>query len=202
MSNFNISARNIGSLLGKCPWNDRWKTFLKIVKINKDSSKATQHGIKYESEAINMYKLVSGNNDITIDKKICRHPKYKHLTGQVDGIVNLENDKKAILEVKCPYTDIIFNPLKFEVKELYWIQVQIYMEIHNIDICHFCEYYRFDDNNIFFRWKEIERDIKWFEELGGVMDNFINIIGNTKKRKLSDTGNISECPKGKKRKLN
>lgn len=200
MSNFNISARNVGSLLGKCPWNDRWKTFLKIIKNSKESSKATQHGIKYESEAIDMYKLVSGNNSITIDKKIFRHPKYKHLTGQVDGIVNLDNNKKVILEVKCPYTDIIFDPLKFEVKELYWIQVQIYMEIHNVDLCHFCEYYRFDNNNIFFRWKEIERDPIWFDELIKTMDNFIDIVSNSKKRKLPKEDHL-DSPKHKKRKL-
>ena len=199
MSNFNISARNIGSLLGKCSWNDRWKTFMKVVKDNRKSTKATQHGIRYESEAIDMYKVVSGNKSVTIDKKIVRHPKYKHLTGQVDGIVDLDDDRKAILEVKCPYTDIIFDPLKFEVKPLYWIQVQIYMEIHNVDICHFCEYYRFDDNNIFFRWKEIDRDPEWFEELVGVMDNFMDLLSvkTTKKRKLS---NLEDSP-NKKRKL-
>ena len=128
--NINISSRTLGSLLGKSPWTDKWETFMKIIKPH-DPKNACMHGIKYENDAIEMYKVVSGNKNVTIDKKTHRHNKYKYITGQVDGIVNLESGERVILEIKCPYSEK-FDPVNFDVKSLYWIQMQVYMEILDI----------------------------------------------------------------------
>ena len=194
--NINISARTIGALLEKSPWNNRWDTFMKIVK---PPSNACNHGIKYENDAIEMYKLVSGNKNVKIDKSIHRHKKYDYITGQVDGIVTLNDGKNAILEVKCPYNES-FDPTDFKISSLYWIQVQIYMELFDIDLSHYCEYYRFDDNNTFFRWKEIKRNKEWFNKLilslNEIVDHItipdINTYNPSRKRKRQDKTTIED----------
>jgi hypothetical protein len=161
---------------------------MKIVKPSKMSPCA--HGTKYENEAISMYKVVSGNNVVEIDKSIHRHTKHTYITGQVDGIVTLDDGSKVVLEVKCPKGEKL-DPSNFTVSSLYWVQVQIYMELLEIENAHYCEYYRFDDNNTFFRWKEIPRDKVWFNSLVGHMDKMVELVTTPqiigKKRKRSDS---------------
>lgn len=174
--NINISARTVGSLLGKSPWENNWEAFMKIVKPPRIKvGNPCSHGIKYEKEAIDMYKIISGNNNVTIDKKMHRHTKHNYITGQVDGIVEFDNGGRAILEVKCPGYEIL-NTEDFKISSLYWVQVQIYMELFDIDVAHYCEYYRFNDNNCFFRWKEINRDRVWFGSVSTKMDEMVNLI--------------------------
>ena len=160
MGKLTLSSRIIATLLGESPFETAWSQFVSKVtgKNNFSMNYAMEHGNKYESEAVEMYKLVT-KNEVETPKNIFKHDKYDFITGAIDGIVN----DNIILEIKCPYRNQYPEMNEsFEICKFYWCQVQIYMEILDKDETHFVEYYRKLDNNISFRWKIIKRDKEWF----------------------------------------
>ncbi len=168
MNKLTLSARTVATLLGKSPWNSSWNHFKEKVtkKCSFSTSTAMQHGLKYESEALMMYQIQSGNFLINHPNKTLTHPDFEWLTGKIDGIaVKKGNGEQVIIEVKCPYSKKFPNPNENDWKpiDFYWIQVQLYMEILNINETHFCEYYK-DNSRCMFRWKVITRDKSWFEK--------------------------------------
>ena len=163
-----LSSRTIGTLLGYSPFQTPWECFLeKVTKNCKFSTNAAMsHGIKYENEAVQLYTL-STKNKVDLPNNIFKHKDNNWMTGKVDGIVNLKDGKKAILEVKCPYRKKWPDVQKeWNVDKFYWCQVQLYMEILNLDSTHFVEYYRHPEKlqsgESLFRWKTINRDTNWF----------------------------------------
>ena len=159
-----LSARTIGTLLGKNPWQTPWQCFVEKVtgKSAFSTNAAMQHGLRYEKQAVDVYK-VQTQHEVETPKETFVHPSYSFITGKIDGLITKKDGKKAILEVKCPYTKKFpdSNDKDWEVKEFYWIQVQIYMEILNIGETHFVEYY-FDNNRSLFRSQVIFRDQHWW----------------------------------------
>lgn len=197
-----IPSRTLAELFGQSNWKSQWDTFLGIIAKSRPRSNrsAIDHGNRYEKIAIQMYKLNSGNYNVSDINKTFSHPEYKYITGKVDGIITMENGEKVVLEVKCPYgVSNLYKMPEFNVNDFYWVQVQIYMEILNVDKTHFCEYYRFDDNNVFFRWKEVQRDKEWF---GSIIDNLDELKrkcdNHSRKRKFDDTQHGSQNKKQKK----
>lgn len=168
MDKTTLSSRTVATLLGKSPWKSSWTHFKEKVtkKCLYSTSPAMQHGLRYESQALLMYQIESGNSFMTHSNKTLSHPEYVWLTGKVDGIAKKkDSEEMVIVEVKCPYSKKFpdpnendWNPIDF-----YWIQVQVYMEILDINETHFCEYYK-DIERSMFRWKVIYRDNSWFEK--------------------------------------
>lgn len=166
-----LSARTIGTLLGKSRWQTPWQCFCeKVTGIRSFSTNAAMnHGLKYEKTALDIYSIHTGNEYSMVGKSIA-HPSYDFITGKIDGFVE---SKDILLEVKCPYNKKM--PDEFVVDDFYWIQVQIYMEILNINETHFIEYYRTNDVSSM-RYKSIFRDKKWFEEIFPNIDKYYNEI--------------------------
>lgn len=166
MKKVTLSARTIGTLLGKSPWQKPWECFVEKVtgKYSFSTSMAMQHGLKNEQKAIEVYKIQTGNEVFTTNK-IYSHPQYSYITGKIDGLVKKSNGKNVILEVKCPYVKKFPDPNveEWDIKEFYWIQVQMYMEILNIDETHFVEYY-INDKKSMLRYQVVTRDKSWWNE--------------------------------------
>lgn len=168
MSNKKITlpSRIIATLLGKSPWQTPWQCFVERVtgKCNFSTNAAMQHGLKYESDAVEVYKLHTKNR-VQLHKETFHHPEFHFITGKIDGLITTKNGKKAILEVKCPFTKKFPNPNEdfCEISNFYWTQVQIYMEILGVGETHFVEYYR-QENRSLFRYQIIYRDLMWFQE--------------------------------------
>lgn len=187
-SKITLSARTIGTLLGYNKRNTPWKHFVEksTKSYSTTSIQAINHGNKYEREAIHMYSLVTGRN-VSLVNTLFYHKEYKWLTGAVDGIVDLGNNNKAILEVKCPYVKQFPNPNQKDwgIDDFYWSQVQIYMEILGIDKTHFVEYYRKEPalaeeetcgQSYLLRWKNIKRDRAWFRDNLPVIERYYKEI--------------------------
>ncbi len=173
MRKVTLSARTIGTLLGKSPWQTPWQCFIEKVTGNSafSTNAAMQHGLRYESQAVDSYRIHT-KNEVETPTKTFVHPSYSFITGKIDGLVTKDNGKKAILEIKCPYTKKFpdSNDQEWSVKDFYWIQVQIYMEILNVNETHFVEYY-IDDNRSLFRMKTITRDKQWWFDNQPTIEN-------------------------------
>lgn len=178
MRTITLSARTIGTLLGKSPWQKPWECFVEKItgKYSFSTSMAMQHGLKNEQKAIECYKIQT-NNEVLTSNKIYNHPRYNYITGKIDGLVKKSNGKNAILEVKCPYVKIFPDPNieEWEIKEFYWIQVQLYMEILNIDETHFVEYYVIDKKSMM-RYQVITRDKNWWNKNICIIERLYNEI--------------------------
>jgi putative phage-type endonuclease len=175
----NISARDIPSILDLDPYMTSFELLENKVE-NKHQffgNKFTEHGIKYERTAIDVYEKNTEN--IVDDKQVnIRHPEYNWISGRVDGIIKSEKymneDKKKkrkinykIIEVKCPYKyDREENNLcEQTVPKHYWVQCQVYMEMLNIDETVYVEFYIKPEASINtgkLYYTNIKRDKEWW----------------------------------------
>lgn len=186
MNNVTLSTRAIGSILGKNPWQSPWDCFVdKVSKKKPQGSRGVnskRHGNIYEDEAVGVYKLISGNTNVIKDNKLLTHLEFPFINGKVDGIVN----GSIVLEVKCPIArEFPKSNVKWTVPELYWVQVQIYMELTNLETAHYCEYYR-QKNESMFRFLEIPRDKNWFMESIPRLKTFVEGISKYKTEDIKD----------------
>lgn len=85
-------------------------------------------GNKYESIARSLYQKITGQQ-VQL-KGLFKHPKYNWLGATPDGIVMCGK----LLEIKCPFSRQINSN---NIPYIYWIQMQIQMEVCNIDSCDF-----------------------------------------------------------------
>lgn len=134
----NITARDVPSILGLNRFEDAWHVMEQKVE-NKHpfcGNKFCDHGIKYEKAAIARYEMVTGNV-VDADQHNQRHGELNWLTGRLDGITQ----NKCIVEVKCPWKRRK-EPLTTQNIPLhYWAQCQVYMNLMDIEVTHYVEYY-------------------------------------------------------------
>lgn len=158
----NINARDFATILNLNPYQNSYQ--LLEDKIEKKypffGNKFTEHGLKYEKFAIQVYQQQTGNSVDTEQSNI-KHPLYDWITGRVDGIIEskkskskkrkrdyFENENMSIIEIKCPLKKDRSIPLTEEnIPIYYWIQCQVYMNMLDLDICDYVEYYIDPDNN-------------------------------------------------------
>ncbi len=157
---------------------------------------ATQHGQKYEDEAIEKYcKKTNSKNynfglisyeDVYSDKN------YYWLAGSPDGIaIDKYNDKAKpiLLEVKCPFKRKI---IMGEIPKYYVPQVQLNMFICDLELADFIEYCPTNDILNIVR---IERDEFWLSENIPILEEFWQEVEYYRK---NDITKHPEFPKVKK----
>jgi len=184
---------SLSNILGANKWKSAWSEFLRLN--GKTSLNPSQHGSKYESEAIEVYKAVTGNS-VRTGCSTVTHPKYTFLNGQIDGLVTTPSGKQAVLEVKCPQPRNL-NPMVFVVPHSYWLQMQAYMELYELDEAHYCEYYKIGDANVHFRWKTVRREKQWTRDILDIIQSTIEL---SESRKRSMSKNSEDEPPRKKQK--
>jgi len=158
----NINARDFATILDINPYQNAYQ--LLEDKIEKKypffGNKFTEHGLKYEKSAIQVYEKITGNK-VNSEQVNIKHPEYNWITGRVDGIVKYESSTKSskkrkrdiyendsdsikslVVEIKCPLKDDRTIPLTEEnMPKYYWSQCQVYMNMLDCDISHYAEYY-------------------------------------------------------------
>lgn len=91
---------------------------------------STLHGKKFEDIACSFYGRLM-NKDV-YEFGLINHASYKWLAASPDGITH----DGIMLEIKCPNKRKIIDNY---IPLMYWIQMQIQMEVCNLDECHFLE---------------------------------------------------------------
>lgn len=163
----NITARDFPTILGINPYQTAWELLEEKVEKKHPffGNKFTEHGNKYEDTGLYLYCNTTNNllNDGVYNKK---HPEYNWISGRPDGITN----NNCLVEVKCPYNKK-FRELSSvdDVPKHYWAQCQVYMEMLNIECCHYVEYHvrpgaKVDGSEGQITYIAITRDRKWWEE--------------------------------------
>lgn len=132
--NNHLTASAMATACGANPYETRM-TLLKKKTGHASpftGNKATEHGNKYEDEAITKYEQMTGEKQIEFGLLESLNENEKFLAGSPDGITA----SGRLLEVKCPFRRIPTN----EVPDHYKYQVQFLMQILNIDVCDFIQY--------------------------------------------------------------
>jgi putative phage-type endonuclease len=187
-----ISAREFATILNVNPYETSWELLERKIEKKHPffGNIFTDHGKAFEETALNLYKKVS-NNNIRPHTGLVKHPKYDWITGIPDAIT----ENNCLVEVKCPYNKD-FKELQnvTDVPLHYWIQCQVYMEILNIECCHYTELYilpgsRKDGSQGNITFIPITRDRKWWK------DSLPKIIEYKKEMDLwVEKGNLNEHP--------
>ena len=181
-----ITARDWATILGENKYETPWTLLEKKVE-NKHpffGNTATQHGQKYEKEAIETYEFFT-NTKVDSEFKNLKHKDYEFLTGRPDGL----SDSQAVVEIKCPQKRR--QNLKLEdIPRQYWAQCQVYMEMMNREVAHYVEYYcneETGEHNL--QYVAIVRDRQWFKNSIPIIQKFYEEI-----KKYSDEGTLDNHP--------
>lgn len=134
----NITARNIATILKLNPYETPWQ--LLENKVEKKypffGNVFTEHGNKYEDTALLLYKKMTDNDYNSVNN--IKHRNYNWITGRPDAITT----NNCLVEIKCPYKKKYRELLnENDVPIQYWVQCQVYMEMCNIEVCHYVEYF-------------------------------------------------------------
>lgn len=171
----NISARDIATILGINPYQTPYQ--LLEDKIEKKypffGNKFTDHGNKYENQAIKSFEKYIGSC-INKEQVSIHHSEYKWITGRLDGIIEHSDSKKrkrtkqiSVIEVKCPLKEDRNDELTEDnIPIQYWSQCQVYMNLINVDYTYYVEYYikpDDDPDNAKLYVIKIKRNNKWWE---------------------------------------
>lgn len=133
----NITARDIPTIIGENPYETPWELMEKKVEKKHPffGNKFTEHGVKYEDAALMLYNKETGNY-LKEGIKNMKHSEYKWVTGRPDAVTQ----NNCLVEIKCPYkkeSRIIES--EDDVPRHYWGQCQVYMEMMDIEVCHYVE---------------------------------------------------------------
>lgn len=79
-------------------WSAKAKNYFWPKKF---SSKYIEHGLKYESEALEKYKTANNYDICQLGLVICK--KYPWLAYSPDGVLMTEGSPTKLIEIKCPY---------------------------------------------------------------------------------------------------
>lgn len=167
-----LTSSDVDSVLGNNKYSCYDEVLFKKCGIKKPftGNEATEHGQKYEDEAIDLYcKLY---NKKTFSFGLLPHPSIDFLAGSPDDITY----DGIVLEVKCPFRRKI---IMGEVPLQYQAQIRMNMDICGLDKGVFIEYrpaVLCEDNQYILNVVEFERDPKWFEETLPKLQSFWNDV--------------------------
>ena len=131
-----ITATDAASALEANPYKTKVELlYNKCEPYVETSSVATNWGTKYEPVAIQLYEKFE--NDKVYELGLLKHSKHKWLAASPDGI--RLNGK--LVEIKCVYN----RKIRDEEPYMYWVQVQIQLEVCNLEECDLfqCRFYEF-----------------------------------------------------------
>ena len=185
----NITARDIPTILGENPYETPWELLQKKVekKYPFFGNKFTEHGVKYEDTALVLYHNETGNY-FQEESKNLKHREYKWITGRPDA-VTVNN---CLVEIKCPYKKD-FREMKNEddIPRHYWGQCQVYMEMMDIECCHYVECYiapgsAVDGSAGKISYVPVCRNRKWWKESLPIVKKFYKEMNKWLEKKSLD----------------
>lgn len=173
---------------------------MKQVGLKNDEtfcSAATEHGKRYETEAIAEYERRTGRRVLSVG--LVQHRELPWLGASPDGITAQEG---IAIEVKCPISRLI----KDAVPSQYWAQCQTVLEVLDVEELDFVQYKPASppsQPDIVFSCVRVQRDRRWFEETRLHLERFVSDwIAYHKTGILPEYVNEAERTRDAKRKKN
>jgi putative phage-type endonuclease len=130
-----LTASAIATACGANPYETRAKLIRGKTGRERDpftGNAATEHGNKYEQEAIEKYERLTGEKAIEFGLLESINPGEEFIAGSPDGITA----SGRCIEVKCPFRRVPSET----VPEHYLYQVQTLMHILKLPVCDFIQY--------------------------------------------------------------
>ena len=209
----NINARDFATILNVNPYQTPFQLLEQKIenKYPFFGNKFTEHGNRYEHQALKTYEIQSGNS-VDKDQKNIKHPEYSWITGRLDGITEITNNKKrkrsstpstsskkqktsknCVVEIKCPLKKDRTEPLTLDnIPIYYWTQCQVYMNMIDCDIAHYVEYYiepDADENQGKLYYIDVPIDKQWWENSIPKIKLFHDEV-----KKYKECGNLDSHP--------
>ena len=165
-----LTSSDVATVLGENPYATRISVLHKKLNPSRRffGNVATEHGQKYEDEALRLYEKREGRTVISFG--LLFHPRkdLKWLGGSPDGITTCGR----LLEIKCPYRRQIGDGA---IPPHYMAQVQTLMAITGLEVCDFVQYRPPNPPNFpdpIYTCVEIPRSNDWFKARLPVMRDF------------------------------
>ena len=188
-----VTASDIAAIFDVHPYMTNKQLLIKKCSEPRiEGNVYTEWGELFEPIATQIYKKMFLVEKIHESGCII-HSKYKFLGASPDGIL----PSGKLLEIKCPMTRSINN----NIPNMYWIQMQIQMEVCNLNECDFfqCKFYKYENKEEYINdvtanhkghleecdvyWKldkfticNVKRDTKWFIKNIGAIERFWNSV--------------------------
>ena len=155
-----LTSSDLGTVLGKNKYKSAEELYNEKIGVSKKEyieNEAIRHGIKYKSEAIELYcnVLERTNHEIGLvpftefqdpDTFCDVSMDCSFLAGSVDSVTvaNTNPDSLNIIEVKCP----LFRRIKYGViPDYYYPQIQMNIHILNVQFGDYVEYVPINTQN-------------------------------------------------------
>ena len=184
----NISARDFAAILGKDYYDDAWKLLEKKVegKHKFFGNEHTKRGIELEPEAIKVYEFIT-KNVVNSDLQTTSHKEYPFIRGRPDGITH----NKCLVEIKCPKKKRTHQIKPEDISPQYWMQMQVYMEMYDLEVGHYVEYYKEDKNpdTADLNYCAVVRDRTWWKNSIPKIHRFYDEI-----KYFTDLGSLDTHP--------
>lgn len=123
----------------------------------------TEHGMMYEPIAIHRYQMFT--HKLGIKFGLIIHKDYKFIGGSPD-LITVDG---ILVEIKCPFRrnlKRIENLKRYIIPPQYMSQVQLLLEVTELEVAHYVEYYLPDEYNKEELYiVEIKRDRTWFKRI-------------------------------------
>ena len=170
-----LTASDCATAIGKNPYgkNPRRQLIWKKAKVvgagmSPQMAKATQHGKKYEKEALQIYMCQNPHLAPVFEVGLVMHDKHTFLGASPDGVTK----DGIVIEIKCPISRTITN----EVPPVYIPQVQLQMECLDLEVAHFIQYRpkRSEFEPMELEVTVVHRDREWFQTYLPLMQKFIS----------------------------
>lgn len=132
--NDHVTASLMATVCGANNYENRASALRRKLGVEKPftGNEATEHGNKYEMEAILKYEALSGEKCLEFGLLESINPGEEYLAGSPDGITA----SGRLIEVKCPWRRVPTSV----VPEMYIYQVQFLMHTLHLADCDFIQY--------------------------------------------------------------
>ena len=141
-------------------------------------NKFTEHGVKYEDEARDIYEDLT--NKKVLEFGLTLHETINYLGASPDGITT----DGVLIEIKCPLSRVIQPG---NIPHHYWPQIQFSLEVFDLEECHFVQYLPAETawpRQRVFDVTVAHRDREWFARVLPILTEFRSelLAGVTKPR--------------------
>lgn len=170
-----LTSSDAATVLGINPYQKPYEVLFKKCGFDLKpfvGNVATEHGQKYEDEAIEKYCKITGysnyNFGLLCHKDIHLNEDFYWLAGSPDGIVQdsmSPNKEPVLLEIKCPYRRKIKMGV---IPEHYYPQVQFNLYITKLETADFIEYLPPSTMNIV----RVKINMPWIKKNLQVLEHF------------------------------
>jgi putative phage-type endonuclease len=184
-----VTASDIAAIFDTHPYLTKKQLLIqKCSPVQNNSNEFTDWGELFEPVALRVYKRMFLVDHIH-ESGCIQHPKYDFVGASPDGILS----NGTLIEIKCPKNRTISK----KIPHMYWIQMQIQMEVCNLNECDFfqCKFYKYDskadyvadvtsnmkghiqEHDVYWKLEKstivtVKRDVRWFINHIGLIARF------------------------------